>query len=61
MKEKQITLEFHFLADGYGKNKAGDRCFPICSDCKNGKCISPESCKCDPGYDGPACDISKTN
>lgn len=44
--------------DGYGKNKAGDRCIPVCTVCVNGKCVAPEQCKCDAGFGGPACDIS---
>lgn len=46
------------LLEGYGKNKAGNRCIPICTDCIHGKCVAPEQCKCDAGFGGPACDIS---
>lgn len=47
------------IAEGYGKNKAGDKCLPICTDCVHGICIAPDLCKCDHGFGGPACDISK--
>ncbi|XP_039230548.1 protein draper isoform X10 [Drosophila yakuba] len=43
--------------DGYIAS-AGE-CVPHCSEpCQHGRCISPEKCKCDHGYGGPACDIS---
>lgn len=45
---------------GYEKNKAGDRCIPLCSDgCKHGDCIAPETCRCDQGYVGKTCNISE--
>lgn len=47
--------------DGYAKNLAGNKCKPICTECKHGECIGPNRCKCDSGYFGPACDISKLN
>lgn len=52
---------FMDTTEGYGKNKAGNRCIAICTDCQHGKCVLPEQCKCDPGYGGPACDISTFN
>lgn len=46
--------------EGYGKNKAGDRCIPICTKgCKHGDCVAPEQCKCESGYGGPSCDLSE--
>lgn len=45
---------------GYGKNVAGTQCIPVCTEpCKNGVCAAPDHCQCEPGYGGPACDISK--
>ncbi|KAF7992838.1 hypothetical protein HCN44_005182 [Aphidius gifuensis] len=45
---------------GYGKTATGDECVPICSqDCKHGSCIAPDSCICEAGYGGSACDTSK--
>ncbi|XP_055538760.1 protein draper isoform X3 [Wyeomyia smithii] len=44
---------------GYGKNEAGDRCIPVCSNgCKHGECIAPEECRCDQGYVGKTCNIN---
>lgn len=48
-----------YKTEGYAKNLAGDRCLPVCTECINGKCIAPGECKCNPGYGGPACDISE--
>lgn len=46
--------------EGYGKNRAGDRCLPVCTTgCLHGECLAPDQCKCEAGYGGPACDISK--
>ncbi|KAF7992839.1 hypothetical protein HCN44_005183 [Aphidius gifuensis] len=42
---------------GYGETATGDKCVPICSqDCKHGSCIAPDSCICEAGYGGSACD-----
>ncbi|XP_017059613.1 protein draper isoform X5 [Drosophila ficusphila] len=42
--------------DGY--IESGGVCVPHCSEpCQHGRCVSPEKCKCDHGYGGPACDI----
>lgn len=47
------------FAEGYGVNVAGNRCIPTCTnECKFGVCLAPDVCKCEPGYGGPACDIS---
>lgn len=48
-----------YHTEGYGKNLHGNQCIPVCTECKHGKCIAPDVCKCDAGYGGPACDISK--
>ncbi len=52
-------IQILFLLAGYGRNKKGDQCIPICTECKHGECVAPEVCRCDPGFGGPACDISK--
>lgn len=55
----EISNNFLYI-DGYGKNTAGNRCIPVCTEvCDHGKCIAPDVCKCDPGFGGPSCDISK--
>lgn len=53
------TRTVKYCCDGYGRNLAGDRCIPICSECKHGECIAPDVCKCNHGYGGPGCDISE--
>lgn len=55
-----FVLSASLCIEGYAKNKAGTECKPICTECKHGACTGPERCKCDPGYFGPACDISKS-
>lgn len=45
---------------GYTENTAGDKCIPVCSEsCLHGTCVAPDTCKCETGYGGPACNISK--
>lgn len=45
---------------GYEKNQQGDRCVPACTNgCKHGVCIAPETCRCNEGYAGKTCNISK--
>lgn len=51
---------FRYVLAGYGKNIEGNRCIPVCTDCQHGACVAPDVCKCDHGYGGPACDISKS-
>lgn len=36
---------------GYQKGILSHICEPICSKCLNGRCISPENCLCDEGFD----------
>lgn len=44
---------------GYKKNEAGKKCIPICEKaCVRGTCTKPNTCKCESGYGGPACDIN---
>lgn len=46
--------------EGYIENDLRNRCVPHCpKPCINGFCASPGQCKCDSGYGGPSCDISK--
>lgn len=46
--------------EGYVENAQRNRCVPHCpKPCVNGFCASPGQCKCDSGYGGPSCDISK--
>lgn len=57
IKKERVVRD---CCEGYGKNIAGDRCIPVCSNgCKHGECVAPEQCKCESGYGGPACDIGK--
>ncbi|XP_038115570.1 protein draper isoform X8 [Culex quinquefasciatus] len=43
---------------GYAKNKELNRCEPVCNPgCRHGKCIAPETCRCDQGYVGKSCNI----
>lgn len=56
-----LLLHYKISIDGYAKTPVGNKCKPICSECKHGECIGPNRCKCDSGYFGPACDISKLN
>lgn len=52
---------FGYISAGYGQNIEGNRCIPVCTDCQHGACVAPDVCKCDHGYGGPACDISKSS
>lgn len=46
--------------EGYIENSSRNRCIPNCpQDCVHGYCAAPNQCKCEPGYGGPSCDISK--
>lgn len=54
-----LKLLWFINIDGYAKNKAGNACKPVCTECKHGVCAGPEKCKCDAGFFGPACDIRK--
>ena len=34
---------------------------PICKiACVNGKCVAPDTCSCEPGYAGEACQFSQS-
>lgn len=49
-----------YCCEGYGLTSDGQLCIPICSQqCVHGKCESPDVCKCESGYGGIRCDISK--
>lgn len=46
--------------EGYIENNQRNRCVPHCTKpCIYGVCASPNQCKCDSGFGGPSCDISK--
>lgn len=46
--------------EGYIENSLRNRCIPHChKPCVHGVCASPGQCKCESGFGGPACDISK--
>ncbi|XP_030879953.1 multiple epidermal growth factor-like domains protein 11 [Leptonychotes weddellii] len=39
---------------GYYEN--GDFCIPLCTEeCVHGRCVSPDTCHCEPGWGGPDC------
>lgn len=40
-------------SDGY-KEQDG-QCLAFCKNCRNGNCVAPELCECDPGYVGDSC------
>ncbi|KAF5286326.1 hypothetical protein FQA39_LY04224 [Lamprigera yunnana] len=45
--------------DGYKLDTEKKHCLPVCSEsCVHGKCLAPNTCKCDYGYDGPSCNFS---
>jgi hypothetical protein len=45
--------------DGYKENEQRNRCIPHClKSCGQGTCVAPNTCKCNSGFGGPACDIS---
>lgn len=45
---------------GYIENNQRNGCVPHCQKpCINGVCASPGQCKCESGFGGPSCDISK--
>ena len=55
----KLIFFLEFL-EGYKINPLGDGCIPHCTQkCKNGTCIAPDKCKCEHGFGGPSCDISK--
>ncbi|XP_038223185.1 protein draper [Zerene cesonia] len=44
---------------GYAPDARGEQCVPVCVEqCVRGKCVAPDTCACEHGYGGPACDIS---
>lgn len=46
--------------EGYVENSQRNGCVPHCpKPCINGVCAAPGQCKCESGYGGPSCDISK--
>lgn len=57
IKKERVVKD---CCEGFGKNLNGDRCLPVCTNgCIHGECLAPDQCKCEAGYGGPACDISK--
>lgn len=56
----QKTRAIRECCVGYDVNAQHNGCVPHCSKpCAHGFCSAPEQCKCESGYGGPACDISK--
>lgn len=48
--------------EGYIENNQRNGCVPHCiKPCIHGTCASPGQCKCESGFGGPSCDISKLN
>nr|XP_031535392.1 multiple epidermal growth factor-like domains protein 11 [Vicugna pacos] len=44
---------------GYYEN--GDFCIPLCTEeCVHGRCVSPDTCHCEPGWGGPDCSSGKS-
>lgn len=59
---KNQTLEKYRPVDdcceGYKKDEKEEQCVPVCEDeCVHGVCVAPNTCACNHGYGGPACDI----
>ncbi|KAJ7311102.1 hypothetical protein JRQ81_006702, partial [Phrynocephalus forsythii] len=39
-----------------GYYESGDFCIPLCTEeCVHGRCVSPDTCHCEPGWGGPDC------
>ncbi|XP_064421807.1 multiple epidermal growth factor-like domains protein 11 [Latimeria chalumnae] len=39
-----------------GYYESGDFCIPLCTEeCMHGRCVSPDSCQCEPGWGGTDC------
>lgn len=46
--------------EGYVENDHRNGCIAFCSNsCDHGVCVSPNVCKCEEGFGGPLCDVSK--
>lgn len=62
-EEKSKTVEE--CCDGYKKlvthDDADAKCLPFCEKCLAGKCVAPNECQCNPGYQGDDCARGKTN
>ncbi|XP_032666019.1 uncharacterized protein LOC116841778 [Odontomachus brunneus] len=56
-EEKSRTVEE--CCNGYKKlvihDDADARCLPLCEKCLAGKCVAPNECQCNPGYQGDDC------
>jgi multiple epidermal growth factor-like domains protein 10/11 len=65
VQKTQILIKSRIIkdcCDGYFKvkNVNNTKCIAICTKgCTHGNCVAPEQCKCENGYGGPVCDISK--
>ncbi|KAI8424350.1 hypothetical protein MSG28_002890 [Choristoneura fumiferana] len=57
----QILVKYRPVEEcctGFAPDEAGQQCVPVCvTHCVQGKCVAPNTCACDHGYGGPACDI----
>lgn len=54
------TRAIRECCEGFIENPAKNKCIPHCKKtCVNGYCAAPDQCKCESGYGGPVCDISK--
>ncbi|KAJ8335557.1 hypothetical protein SKAU_G00388990 [Synaphobranchus kaupii] len=39
-----------------GYIESGDLCVPLCTEeCEHGRCVSPDTCQCEPGWGGLDC------
>ncbi|KAK9394125.1 multiple epidermal growth factor-like domains protein 11 [Crotalus adamanteus] len=45
-----------------GYYESGDFCIPLCTEeCVHGRCVSPDTCHCEPGWGGPDCSSGPMN
>lgn len=57
----QILVKYRPVEEcctGFAPDEAGQQCVPVCvTRCVQGSCVAPNTCACEHGYGGPACDI----